>query len=80
MRTIKRVQDRKSRKDLSVQITVEAEEEETTLATRTVTNMTGKAVPIINTETSIMKVINKICKENPAKKEQYISRTIMNQT
>ena len=80
MRTIKRVQDRKSSQDSSVQITVEAEEEETTLAIGMVINITGKTVPIINMGTSIMKAINKICKENSAKKEQFISRTVMNQT
>ena len=38
---------------------LQADEEETILATRPVINMTGKTVPIINTGTRIMKAINK---------------------
>ena len=38
---------------------LQAEEEETTLATKTVINMTGKTVPMINTGRSLMKVTSK---------------------
>ena len=59
---------------------LQAEEEETTLATKTVINMTGKTVPIINTGTSLMKITNKTSSVTQAKKEHYLSRTVMNQT
>ena len=59
---------------------LQAEEEETTLATKTVINMTGKTATIINTETSLMKITSKTFSVIQAKKEQYVSRTVMNQT
>ena len=48
---------------------LQAEEDETTLATKTIINMTGKTVPIINTGTSLMKVTSKTCNVTQAKKE-----------
>ena len=59
---------------------LQAEEEETTLARKTVISMTGKTAPIINTGTSRMKIINKTFNVTQVKKEHYLSRTVMNQT
>ena len=55
------------------------EEEVTTHVTRTVINTTGRTIPIINTGTSTMRVISKICNETPVKNEQYVLKTVMNQ-
>ena len=59
--TNKRILGKKKSQDSKDQVIdlLQAEEEERTLATRPVINMTGKTVPIINTGTKLMKAINK---------------------
>ena len=70
----------KPRFESKVMNLLQAEEEEITLARKMVINMTGKTVPIINTGTSLMKITNKTSSVTQAKKEHYLSRTVMNQT
>ena len=54
---------------------LQAEEEETTLATKTVINMTGKTVPMKNTGTSLMKVTSKTFSVTQAKSELFVLRS-----
>ena len=53
---------------------LQVEEEETTLATKTVINMTGKTVPIINTGTSLTKVTSKTFSVTQSKSELFVLR------
>ena len=63
-----------------VQIPTEGKEEEITPAGRTVINMTGKTVPITNTETIIAKVTRKNDNVTLVKRRKYLSRIVMNRT
>ena len=53
---------------------LQVEEEETTLATKTVINMTGKTVPIINTGTRLIQVTIKTFSVTQAKSELFVLR------
>ena len=55
----------------------EGKEEGGNPARRTVINITGKTVPITNTETSITKVSGTKDNVNPVKRGKYLSKIVM---
>ena len=80
MRITKRtIYSRNTRQVLIDKIMIEGKEEKTALVRRTVINMTGRTVPITNTETSVTKITIKIDNVTPLKRGRYLSKIVMSQ-
>ena len=63
-----------------VQTIIESKEEVTSPTRKTATSMTGKTLPVINTETNTMRITDRNTNENPVKREKHHLRIDMNQT